>query len=66
MNEEDMRAEQNRLMAEGLPSELDASASTFHECYRSWMAAGFTDRQAIWLVGCMLHGPGDPPSEDDV
>lgn len=53
---DDFEAEQDeaRLMAEALPTEMAESASALHECYVSWVEAGFSEKQALWLVGSMV------------
>lgn len=39
-------------------------AVTGHEIYASYIRAGFSEKQAIYLVGCMATGnPGNPPAE---
>lgn len=35
-------------------SELMVAAATMHEFYRTYVEAGFTEQQALYLVGQML------------
>ena len=58
-------AEAARLLGEALPSEMAQAAGTFRECFESWVGVGFTERQSLWLAGCMLQGPGKPPTSDE-
>lgn len=38
-------------------SELAASAAQIHECYMEFQRAGFTEEQALYLVGRIVN-PG--------
>lgn len=39
---------------------LAAMAAKHHEMFRAWVAAGFTDDQAIRLLAATLHGATEP------
>lgn len=42
-------------------SELATAATAMHEMFLSYVAAGFTEAQALWLVVCIaVGGPREP------
>lgn len=58
--------EKARTGSEDLPadpiSELAGAASQIHEVYQAYLSAGFTDTQALYLVGQVATGgKGTPP-----
>lgn len=48
---------------DGMFTDLDTAAVGLHEMYESWVRAGFTEDQALALVGHMLtaalHNPNN-------
>jgi hypothetical protein len=44
---------------------LAAGAAQAHELFTAWVDAGFTDRQALYLLGQVMaaaaRGPAEPP-----
>jgi len=67
---DEVNEEAQRLLGvAGLATEgsMTEAGGSLHEVYLSFVDAGFTTRQALWLVGTMvsLHGPGLPPEPGD-
>ena len=51
-------------MPEDPYSELASNAVQVHELYVSTRNAGFTDRQSMYIIGCLLTGsPGPSPAD---
>jgi len=46
-----------------LPTELAQTGTILNELYCSWIEAGFTEQQALWLTGVVVAGTsfGAPP-----
>ena len=45
-----------------MDGQFTALSGMLHETYLSHLDAGFTQRQALWLLGCMVaQTPGQPP-----
>ena len=53
-------SEANRLLAEGMPGPIAEAAGFFHEIYLSLKAAGFTEKQSLWIVGYCITGGATP------
>jgi len=62
---EDRMAEANRLLAEGFPGPLKEAANFFHEVYTNLKEAGFTEKQALWIVGYCMSGGANISDEGD-
>lgn len=62
-DQEDVRVEAERLLAQGLPSQLIAATGGLHEMYLSLVGGGFTEFQALWIVGYVISGGANPKDD---
>jgi hypothetical protein len=44
-------------------TELAAAAAQMHELFRSYVEAGFTENQALYLLGQLISGSVRPPGD---
>ena len=56
--------EANRLLAAAMPGPLAEAAGFFHEMFENLKAAGFTEHQALWIIGYCMSG-GSTPKDDE-
>ena len=56
-------AEEARLVASALPDDMQTAAGIQFDFYCNWINAGFTQRQALWLVGQMVGASMQQPPE---
>ena len=57
-DEDEMRKEANRLLSEGMPSEMEQGAIQLHTIYTDLKECGFTRFEALWIIGYMITQPG--------
>jgi hypothetical protein len=65
-DEQEMRSEAERLLSSAqLPAEgsLTQGISVMHEVYLSLKESGFSEFQALWIIGYIITG-GQKPSEE--
>lgn len=64
---DDLRREAEALLSRAeFPSGLGEAASSLHEMYLSLKSGGFTEFQALWIIGYVCAGgpnPVEPPEE---
>lgn len=62
----DMNAEIARLNDAVDSTPIQSDMVMQHEMYSNWIKAGFTSRQALWLLGNIINPNGSrPPGADD-
>jgi len=57
-NEDELRNESERLLREGLPTEMQQGTAALHEVYTDLKAVGFTRFEALWVVGYIMTQAG--------
>lgn len=60
---QDMHDEANRLLSENLPSGMIQAFGGMHEIYQSLRAGGFSEFQALWIIGYVISGGARPKDE---
>lgn len=64
-DEDHLKKESERLLLEGLPSEMQQATAAVHEVYTDLMGVGFTRFEALWIVGYIMTCAGAVPDEEN-
>jgi hypothetical protein len=55
-----LRAASDQIFAAaGIPTDIDEAFNTFFEIYTKCLAAGFTEKQALWITAYGIWGVGN-------
>lgn len=61
---DELSAEGERLLREGLPTEMGQATNSVHEVYCELKEAGFTRFEALWIVGYIMTCAGAVPEDE--
>lgn len=62
--DDELRAEGERLLAEGMPTDNQQGTIALYSIYIDLKNAGFTKYEALWIIGYMMTGAGRAIIED--
>lgn len=63
-SKDELNAEGERLLREGLPTEMGQATNSIHEVYGELKEAGFTRFEALWIVGYVMSCAGAVPNDE--
>lgn len=64
-DKEDRQKEADRLLAEGMPTDVALATGFMYDTYVQLRNAGFNEKQALWIIGYIITGGANFPEEEN-